>query len=187
MSEMSDFYAEACPDYNGVVYLSEGDNVEFASPLNAVALTSIVYIQGDGISVRTLNIPGSDAAMFAEETQGIACDCMPPAVWHFTAIGVLNEVVNFSTLDGHHALHLMHHPDHLFEPEFNHPMGIGYDLKLLDNTYTIDLVFKEMVDTLTAQGALPDDGSIKVADVSNVNLDEMYDKFMEILKEEDDA
>ena len=125
--------------------------------------------------------------MFAEETQGLACDCMPPAVWHFTAIGGLGEVVDFSTLDGHHALHLMHHPDHLFDHDFNHVMGVGYDLKLLDNSYTIDLVFKEMVDTLAAQGALPDDGSIKVTEVAEVNLDEMYDKFMEILKGDNDA
>ena len=188
MSDMSDFYAESCPDYDGVVYLSEKDNVEFASPMNAVAMTNVVYVQGKGMSVRTLNIPGSDAAMFKEETSGSLCDCMPPAVWHFTGIGALGEVIDFSTLDGHEALHLMHHPDHLFEMEFdNTSFGIGYDLTLLDSTYTIDLVFKEMVDTLTAQGALPDDGSIKVTDVNTVDLDEMYSKFMEILKEADDA
>ena len=187
MSELADFYAEACPDYNGVIYMSDKDNVEFASPVNAVAMTNIVYIQGQGLSIRTLNIPGSDAAMFFEEANGMICDCMPPAIWHFTAVGADGQVIDFSTLDGHHALHLMHHPDHLFEPDFNHTMGIGYTLNLLDNSYTIDLVFKEMVDTLTEQGALPDDGSIKVTDVTNVDLDEMYDKFMNILKGDNDA
>src|SRR5210317_1792226 len=76
-----------CENYTGVEYPIHSDVIDFVAPDNQVALTSITYVQGVGMNARVVSVPGSDHAMFFEETEAFGiCGCAPPSVWLFTGV-----------------------------------------------------------------------------------------------------
>jgi len=170
-----------CETYDGTEYIVSGEEVDFVSPSGSVALNTVVYIQGRGLNIRCVSVPGSDEHMFAEETEPFGiCGCNPPAVWHFTAVSSEGHVRTYDTLDGHEAVHLLRHPDHLLEENYDGG-GFATGINLIPEEMGLNVVFRELQDAMIGIGVLEDDGAIKVTEIQEVDTEELFNKFMEML------
>lgn len=124
-------FFEDCTDYKGAVYHDPvNDAMPFVSPERTVGLHTLVYVKGVGISYRVVSIPGSNQDAWYRETEGYVCKCAVPAMWHFTGIDGAT-VVTHDTLNVHEAVHLMAHPDHLFDGPDDNETGMRCNLALV--------------------------------------------------------
>ena len=90
------------------------ETVAIPQPEKEVAMNTVTYIKGRGMSLRVVTVPGSRPELFIHDTLEMGmCQCSPPAVWQFTAIDG-DMVVILYTLDPHEAMHFLGFPDELF-------------------------------------------------------------------------
>ena len=103
-------------DYDGADYHIEGQtSIAIPQPDQGLAVNTVTYIKGQGMSLRIVAVPGSRTELFWHDVEGMGlCDCSPPAIWNFIAIDG-QTVVTLYTMDSHEALTFMSYPDLLFE------------------------------------------------------------------------
>ena len=164
-----------CEGYDGIVFDDPETEVPFVYPEGSVALNSVTYVRGVGMNCRVVNIPATDADVWNVEAERMGlCNCSPPAVWLFTAIDG-TEVSTFHTLDTHEAVHLMQHPDHIFDK--NYPGGgvsLRSDLRMVAAEHGMMGVVTEMCDYLAGRGVqgMRDDGGITYDEVVGFDVDD---------------
>jgi hypothetical protein len=164
-----------CTGYTGVTYLDSTDEgVPFAMPDESVALNTIVYVRGQGLSVRVVSVPGSMQYAWRQETSGYdVCECSPPAVWHFTGYDPETQrIVSYDTLDVHEALHMMAHPDHMFDGGMSGG-GLVSELRAVPAGLGLVMVMTEMTDYLDSRGVagMRGDGELSYDDVAGFDVD----------------
>lgn len=176
---MSEF---PCTDYHGAIYMNEPDEkLPFATPEGRVALNTITYVRGVGMSIRVVAIPGSHPdAWFREIEDFDVCGCSPPSVWHFTGIDG-DRVVTYNTLDVHGAVHLMCHPDHLFESTPDLHGGLVSRLRLVSESDGLFMVMTEMTDFLADRGVpgMRDEGELSYEEIVSFNADDLMSQIFE--------
>jgi len=164
-----------CTGYSGAVYLDDADTeVPFAMPEESVALNTVTYVRGQGMSVRVVAIPGSMHYAWRQETADYnVCSCSPPAVWHFTGYDPETQrIVSYDTLDVHEALHLMAHPDHMFDGGMSGG-GMHSELRAVPAELGLVMVMTEMTDFLDSRGVegMREDGGFSYDDVAGFDVD----------------
>lgn len=171
-----------CENYEGPSYLQDPEErLPFAAPDGRVALNTVVYIRGVGMSMRVVAIPGSHPdAWMREIAEYDVCGCSPPAVWHFTGIDG-DRVITFQTLDVHAAIHLLSHPDHMFDPAPDLEGGLLNRLRLVPPEDGLYLVMTEMTDYLADKGVpgMREDGELSYDEIKSFNADEFVTKIFE--------
>lgn len=178
--EVSDEFP--CEGYTGVHYEIQTAGVDYVAPEHEVGLNTVTYVQGVGLSLRTVSVPGSASEMFFEATEEFGtCDCIPPAVWVFTGYGTDGTVVVTHALNGHDAIHLLRHPDHLFDDSMQ---GVGLmtsELNLVPVDHGLEMVFHESKEHLAKMGVpdLIDDDAIKYDELSGVDMEELFAQFFQ--------
>jgi hypothetical protein len=178
---MDDELESLCPGYEGTVYGVSGDEIAFVAPDGVVGLNTVTYVQGVGMNIRTVNVPGSDAGMFFRETEDFGgCQCSPPALWVFTGIESDGTVHLYHTLSSHEAVHMLRHPDHLFN-EIDSGGIQENGLTLVAPEYGLDMVTRELVDYLDSLGVgdLKDDSEMSFKDIAEVDVEGLVAKFFE--------
>lgn len=180
MDELQDEFP--CDGYDGQVYDIMGPGVDYVAPEHEVALNTVTYIQGVGMNMRTVSVPGSAVEMYMEVTEPYGvCACLPPAVWVFTGVATDGSVAVVHVLNGHDAVHLMRHPDHIFDGSQN---GVGImtsDLRLVPPEHGLEMVFQESKEHLASQGVpdLIEEGAIRYDEIAVTDLEDMFAKFFE--------
>lgn len=171
-----------CDGYDGQVYDIHGPGVDYVAPEHEVGMNAVTYVQDVGLSLRTVSVPGSAVEMFMEVTEPFGvCNCLPPAVWVFTGYGRDGTVAVVHVLNGHDAVHLMRHPDHIFDGSQN---GVGIMtsvLNLVPPEHGLEMVFQESKEHLASMGVpdLIDDDAIRYDEIAATDLDDMFAKFFE--------
>lgn len=165
-----------CENYEGTVYDDpDQDEIPFVYPEDSVALNTVVYVKGTGMNCRVVNLPGSDVQRWAEETGAMGlCDCSPPAVWSFIAIDG-TDVVEFNTLNTHEAVHLMQHPDHLFDADYKSDgASLKGNLRMVPPIEGMLGVVGEMCDYLADRGVpgMREDGAMTYDEASGFDVDD---------------
>ena len=165
-----------CENYDGATYMSDPDGkLPFATPDGRVALNTVTYIRGVGMSSRVVAIPGSHPDAWQREVQDYdVCGCSPPAVWHFIGIDG-DRVVTYNTLDVHAAVHLMCHPDHLFEQNPQLEGGLVSRLRLVPESDGLYMVMTEMTDYLADKGVpgMREDNELSYDEIKDFDVDEL--------------
>lgn len=164
---------EDCEGYTGAVYHDPlNDPLPFVSPEGQVGLHMITYVKGVGVSYRVVAIPGSNNDAWYREAADYVCGCAVPAVWMFTGIDG-EHVVTHQTLDVHESVHLMSHPDHLFEEGFE-STGLSQRLVFVPETAGMVGAVRELTGFLQNHGVdnLGDEDAISYQEMADFDADE---------------
>jgi hypothetical protein len=134
--------------------------LELPIPYGSVACFVFVWVKGQGATLKVVAVPGSDHAMYMEETDNCyGCSMPTPALWQFTAIDPGSfpfKVAQAWTLDVHAALHWMSNPDSIFEftgTEYDGPpmATIGDQVTLVPEFTSAELVLQDCVEWLAQE------------------------------------
>ena len=178
------------------------DGLALPHPDGFVGSYYITYIVGAGMKVRIINVPGSDGALFREETEDHLCACGEASVYHFTVVDGL-ECSTYITMDSHEALHFMLNPETLLEnpthigmfrhdscePDLFPMVGMlsGTDDMLIPAGEPIESVIADCVDNLGLHGAdtdtFGDADRIKASEAYGDST-QMFADFQKLLEEE---
>lgn len=170
-------------------YLDDMDGqVEMAHPTGYVAAMSVLYVQGAGISMRIVAVPGSAAEMFAAEQgpTGALCECSleTPTLWAFTAYSPARSVT-VHTIDIHEALALVKDPEVMFNmPEGWDNLSLVSELSFVPDGESMTVAFQEMHQALSRAGVPAamlglDEGAISVSDVQEFNVEEFLSRIQD--------
>ena len=158
-------------------------DLDLPIPYGSVASFNYTWVKGQGATLRVVAVPGSDHAMYLEETDNCyGCSMPTPALWHFVCIdpGVFAfKVAQVYTLDVHAALHWLANPDSVFEftdPDYEGvPMAtFGDQVTLVPEFTSGELLLQDCVEWL-AQEMTPEMLAESGLNASGMTVSELVD------------
>ena len=168
---------------------------EMARPTGVVGHVAVTYIQGRGMSVRVVAVPGSSEKQFAIDSADAGlcgCSLIAPAVWTFTVIPADPgaPVKQAVSIDVHEATGYLEEPEQLLTMEEGwHGTTLMSDLSLVtdDGSETLSMLMAEMHGSLVRSGVDPE---LLGMEEDAVTSDEVagfdVDAFLALLRDEPD-
>ena len=174
-------------NYDGADYHIDGmTKIGLPQPEEGVAVNTVTYIKGRGMSLRIVAVPGSRTALFWKDIEGMGmCDCSPPAIWNFIAIDD-QTVVTLYTMDSHEAMTFLSYPDLLFEAPGSEyeEAGVAGVMPMIPESEGIGMVVSEATEWVASGGG--QDELVDEITYSDVTSSDIISEFERMLKGQTD-